>query len=964
MALDRDDAGEDQRWYARDLTCDGGADDGAGGGTVHLPGSLQEQGYGDEVTAETAWNGQVVDRSYYLDDRYAPYREPGKVAVPFWLQPRRYYRGAAWYQRTVQVPAAWAGRRVVLELERVHWESTLWVDERRVGSERSLCAPHRYDLGVLAPGEHRVTLRVDNRTVVDVGPNAHSTTDHTQGSWNGVVGRVALRARPDVVVRRVRVVPRVADRALTVRLDLAGGPSGVGAGRVVLTARRCDDLPGPRGPEPEPLVVDYAFDAGMSPRGLSATTAHLDVDLPLGDGAALWDEHSPALYALEVALEPEGRPEDRTVRRTVVGLREVSVVGTQIAVNGRPTFVRGTLECCVFPLTGYPPTDVASWARIVAVCRAHGLNLLRFHSWCPPEAAFRAADEAGMLLQVEGPVWANQGASLGEGGSLDAFVHEETRAVLDEFGDHPSFVVMAHGNEPSGRDAEFLGDWVTTWRRRDPRRLYTSGAGWPAIVENDLDNVSEPRLHRWDEGLGSRLNATPPTTDADYSAWVEGAARPVVSHEVGQWCAHPSFAERAKYTGLMQPRNLDVFADFLEQGGMGDQAEDFLHASGRLQLLCYKEEVEAALRTPGFGGFHLLGLSDFPGQGTALVGVLDAFWEGKGYCEPEEFARFCGVTTPLARLPRRVLAAGDDLVFEPQVAHFGAGPLRARTTWRVLTTDGGGGGEALGGDVVAEGVVPGEEVPVGNARRHDVVRVPLEAVGRAVAASGTGVRLRLELAVVDLDGGAEHRNDWDVWVFPAPAARRSDEGAAAGVVVTRAPDEAVRRADAGERVVLVPPAASLRDDVALGFTPVFWNTAWTKGQAPHTLGLVHDAQHPLFARFPSTGHTDWQWWEVLHGARAMQLEGLPRALRPVVQPIDTWFSARRLGLVVEMGVGDGALLVCSADVLDAPADRPAAAAFRDALLAYAAGPDFAPGVAVSATEAGRWLADVSVDVPE
>ncbi|WP_380157471.1 sugar-binding domain-containing protein [Kineococcus sp. R86509] len=931
-ALDPDGVGEHERWYRPAVL------DALATRELTLPGSVQEQGFGDPVTLETPWTGLVVDRSFYEDERYAPYREDGNVSVPFWLQPHTYYRGAVWFQRTVDVPPDWAGRRVVLHLERVHWESVVWLDDRRTGPQRSLSTPHRHDLGELEPGRHVLTLRIDNRTVVDVGPNAHSVSDHTQGNWNGVVGELRLEAVPPVTIRRVTVVPDVARRSARVRIDLAGGPLGVGHGSVTVSARRFN-VPGEH--VPPPVTASYDSDGAqeltdhprdLGERGMTGSGGHLDVDLPLGADAQTWDEFHPALYEVTVELLATVRDRrDHDTRRTTFGLREVGVRGTQVTVNDRPTFLRGTLESAVWPLTGYPPTAVEPWRRVLRTVRAHGLNLVRFHSWCPPEAAFTAADLEGVLLQVEGPVWANQGAALGEGRPVDRFLHEETERILEAYGNHPSFVAMAHGNEPAGRDVEFLGAWVAHFRRLDPRRLWTSAAGWPAIPENDFDNVPDPRLHRWEEGLASRLNATPPQTESDHSAFVTAGARPVVSHEVGQWCAYPDFQEASKYTGLMQPRNSGIFADFLRRSGMADQAEEFLHASGRLQLLCYKEEVETALRTPGFAGFHLLGLNDFPGQGTALVGVLDAFWDEKPYATTTEFARFCGPVVPLARLPRRTLRTDEAFSFDVQVAHFGPGVLDAEVSWRVEDT----AGSQLAGGVLSRG-----EVPHGNDAR----------LGTVTLEPGWSERTRQVRLVVRVraSGGTVHENDWSLWVY-APVPDPEPE-------VTRTADveEALRLTAAGATVLLTPDPARVRTEVELGFTPVFWNTAWTRNQAPHTLGITHDPGHPLFAGFPSQGHTDWQWWDLLHGAKALVLDGLPTGLRPLVQPIDTWFSARRLGVLLEARVGAGRLVVCTL-TLD---DSPAATAFRRSLLAYVAGDAFVPATELTPDEVRAVLAPV------
>jgi hypothetical protein len=929
--LDADGVGEVQQWFAGPLPAVEGV-----AGEVFLPGSIQHQGFGDPVTVDTPWTGSIVDRSFFTDDRYAPYRDGEEVSVPFWLQPRVYYRGAAWFQREIRVPEGWEGSGIDLELERVHWESTVWVDQRRIGCRNSLTTPHRYDLGRLAPGTHLLTIRVDNRTVIDVGPNAHAVSDHTQGNWNGIIGRLELSARSEVTIEQVRVFPDVAGKAAQVRIDVATGTAGVQHGTVRLTARRTN-VPGEHvvGPVTAEFSADYGEDLGA--RGMLRGGTHLDVELELGEGAMSWDEFQPALYDLEVELlaRSDGR-EHRDAVRTVFGLREVDVEGTQVTVNGRRTFIRGTLESCVFPLTGYPPTDVDSWRRIVAAAQSHGLNLLRMHSWCPPEAAFVAADEAGLYLQVEGPIWANQGAALGEGRPVDAFLHDETRRIVREFGNHPSFLMMAHGNEPGGRDAEFLASWVRLWQAQDPRRLYTSAAGWPAITQNDYDNIPDPRTHRWGEGLRSRLNAQPPNTVADYADWVATRDRPIISHEIGQWCVFPDFDEVGQYTGLMQPRNFGVFADLLREAGMADQARDFLRASGRLQARCYKEEIEAALRTEGFGGFHLLGLTDFPGQGTALVGVLNPFWESKGYCTAEEFSRFCGPTVPLARLPHRVWRADEEQSFDVQIAHFGPAALTADVRWSLRRRD----GQIVAAGPVAERV----EIEVGNGTRLGPAVLPAGLVDEPA---------QLTLAVtVDAGAGRSVENDWDVWIYPASDARTP------AVRSTSDVQEAVAFAEAGETVLLELRPEAIGNDIALGFTPVFWNTAWTRGQAPHTLGLLHDPEHPLFDQFPTDGATNWQWWSALNGARAMILDDLPGELRPIVQVIDTWFESRRLGTLFEARLGEGKLIVTSLNLSGEAVtsdgatddDRLAARQLRRSLLEYMTGRHFDPQVSIGPEE--------------
>ena len=191
FAIDPKDAGLDQQWWRQGLPMQ-----------IRLPGSLQEQGYGEDPGLDTAWVGTIIDRSLFEDPRYAPYREPGSFKVPFWLQPEKYYAGPAWVQRTIHIPPEWQGRRLTLTLERPHWETAAWLDDLPLGRCDSLATAHVYDLGTqVAPGEHRLTIRIDNRMVVDVGPNAHSMSDHTQSNWNGIVGCIELAAASPVWLR-------------------------------------------------------------------------------------------------------------------------------------------------------------------------------------------------------------------------------------------------------------------------------------------------------------------------------------------------------------------------------------------------------------------------------------------------------------------------------------------------------------------------------------------------------------------------------------------------------------------------------------------------------------------------------------------------------------------------------------------------------------------------------------------
>ncbi len=468
--IDRDDRGLAEEWHKAPL---------AGDATIRLPGTMQSQGFGDPISVETPWTGTIVDRSWFTAPEYEKYRRPGHFKVPFWLQPERYYKGAAWYQREIEVPAAWRGRRVVLTLERPHIETRAWLDDRELGVNNSLSTPHVRDLGTaVAPGKHRLTIRVDNRLVVDVGINSHSVTDHTQGNWNGIVGRIELSATPPVWVENLQVIPRDR-RSIAVRCTIGNA---TGRDQQVFARLEFAAPENALGPPPGVRLVSL-----KGPRTTFTAQYHL------GPEAPSWDEFHPALYRVTASVNGEP-PSSRTAS---FGLREIGASGTQFVINGRKAFFRGTLECAVFPMTGHPPTDVASWRRIIGIAKDHGLNLFRFHSWCPPEAAFQAADELGFYFHVECASWANTSTALGQGKPIDRWLYEEADRILAAYGNHPSFVLMAYGNEPAGEDKTYLNAWVNHYRERDGRRLYTSAAGWPEIAANQFHVTPAPRIQAW-----------------------------------------------------------------------------------------------------------------------------------------------------------------------------------------------------------------------------------------------------------------------------------------------------------------------------------------------------------------------------------------------------------------------------------------------------------------------------------
>jgi hypothetical protein len=896
--LDPDAQGVDQRWFAAALPED----------FVRLPGSTDENRRGQANPPDI----NEDDTMWYLTRRYE-------------------YVGPAWYQREIEIPDDWRKRRIVLHLERCHWETQVWVDGRHAGMQNSLCVPHRYDLTeLLTPGQHTLTLMVDNRLKIDVGEHGHSVAEHTQTNWNGVVGRLELRATSPVWVDRVDVYPDVPNRRAKVRLVLGNATSAkveatvkLDARPVVPAGRAAPGQPGPRARRnTEPVSARCVAGPGET---------SLELMLPMGSGAALWDEFHPNLHRLVASVEAELASEVLQDEKAVTfGMRDFRAEGNQFFMNGRPTYLRGTLECCIFPLTGYPSMDVASWMRVFRVLKSYGLNHMRFHSWCPPEAAFVAADRSGVMLHVETPMWVD--GTISDDPKRVKFIRGEFDRILREYGNHPSFCMFCLGNELGRGDDEFLWELVAQGKKADPRRLYVCATRPSAPKPFDDYYVTHHTSKGWIRG-SRRFNLQRPCTQMDYREAIEGIELPVVSHEIGQWTIYPNFDEIEKYTGVLWPRNFELIREDLAAHHMLDLADRFVEATGRFLVILYREEIESALRTPNMAGFQLLDMRDFPGQGTALVGMLDPFWDSKGLIDPKDFRHYCGPAVPLLRMPKRTWRTDEAFTANLDIFNYGPESLgRVTPEWTVRYAD---------GETIASGSLSPASVPTGGLTQSGGLRLGLSKV-RAPAKLVVEVRL----------AGADLQNAWDFWVYPA----ETETAAPEGFVVAEAWDEAAKQALAdGGQVLLLPKLETLGNSRPPSFTSVFWSPLWFRTGAG-TMGLLCDPEHPALAEFPTEFHSNWQWWGITTRARALSLEAAPADFRPIVQVIDNFTKNQKLALVFECRVGPGKLLVCTADLNSDLHARPAAAQLRRSLFDYAASQAFAPAAELTPAQLDELLA--------
>ena len=593
----------------------------------------------------------------------------------------------------------------------------------------------------------------------------------------------------------------------------------------------------------------------------------------------------------------------------------LEIADGRFVADGRPVFLRGKHDACVFPLTGHTPMDKASWVNYFQRCKDYGINHVRFHSWCPPEAAFAAADELGIYLQPELPIWGRL-----EGEELVSFLTKEGLNILRTYGHHPSFALFSLGNEVSG-EQEVMRAMVETFRAEAPHILYTNGTnaflGWQGYVDGmdffatcrtrgeafgSYDTHVRSSFAFCDAEDGGILNHFHPGTMRNFAEALEGVPMPVISHETGQFQSYPDYAQIDKYTGPLAPYNLMEFRRRLQAAGMGDQAEDFSRASVKWAAQLYKADIEMCLRTPGLGGFQLLDIQDYPGQGSAYVGVADAFMDPKDSLVTANWKYFCSDLVPLAEFEKYCWSVDELFHAHVKVANY-----------------------------------TGEDLKEGE---RDIDMPVYDLLQDAEAPA------RIDL-ILNADTDHYHgTNSWPVWVYPA-----NNKPDKTGITIARQLDRAAQQAlAAGKKVLLMPKDA--KNTVGGLFQTDYWNYRMFKDicesvgkpVSPGTLGILTDPSHPVFREFPTEEHTNWQWFPVLKASRPMILDAL-QGYKPIVQVIDNVERNHRLGLLFEFAVGKGKLLVCCSD-LESTLEYPEGRQFYKAILDYMRSDDFRPSVSL------------------
>ena len=878
-------------------------------GPMAVPGTLDEAGIGFPDDPEQQWKVDEVRRIGFYHD--------GDPIVTR-LTRKHTFEGEARISRALSW-APPAGLRLFAEVERGR-SLRLMVNGEEVPAAEPGClsAPWRFEITGKVTGEDTFLFLSDNHYPGwprDAIVYSSAASDETQTNWNGLLGRVRIIGETPVYIADLRALPR--DGRLDVVAEIDAATPWRGVLRVA-----CDALE-------SHAEKEIALAPGRQELRFEG--------LALRPDAERWDLGQGRMQSLTLGgegIEP---------KLISFGLRFFEAREGRLCLNGRRVFLRSEANCAVFPETGYPPMEVDAWKDILGRYRAYGVNAMRFHSHCPPEAAFAAADALGMLMQPELSHWDPEHAFSTE--ESQRYYETELRRILTHLGNHPSFVMLTFGNELHADEAghRFMDHLLRQAHAWDPTRLYANGSN-PHYGRLGADPESDfytsavftrlpDEIPAGDAGLAPaaarfRLRATGagpsgwlkergPDWRVDYGDGVaalrETSDQPVFSFEVGQYEVLPDFGEIEDYHGVTSPENLKHIRRKVREKGLEADWPRMVEATGELSLRCYRQEIEAALRTEGFSGISLLGLQDFPGQGTALVGMMNAHLRPKPYpfADPERFAAFFRDTLPMALLPRVTITDGEEIRVPIRIANYGPADLHGPTEWRL---EGPGGRES--------GALPPIDAPAGALTEAG------ELVLWPTLASGRPEKWTLTVSFAGIE------NTYPLWVYPEVR-----PVCPPGVRECRALNaDALAALEAGGCVYLAPDSTeeAIPRSLQAQYSTDFWSVCTFPNQ-PGCMGQLINEHHPIFDAFPTAFFTEEQW-APMAGQRAFLL---PEKIEAIVTELDSYAFLRPMAQLFECRCGNGRLMVSSMG-LHQLQQHPEARALQQAIYDYMASDRFQP----------------------
>jgi len=909
-----------------------------------LPGTLDT----NEIGYEDSIKGKLHQDENYVENKALSVAK----AIATRLTRNHTYEGKAVFSKVCDKEIS-EDKRVFLKAERAR-VLELKIDGRNVPAlSGSLSTPYVFEVtGALKKG-FVIELVSDNSYEGLPHDNilySSAATDETQTNWNGMIGELGIFEKENTFIKSVRVYP---ERCSMQWQDGAANREGEQTRWILDVVADIDSKEGFEGKlflSFKELSLDKEIHVNCRD-GENCVRTSIEAKVPR---ELLWDEAEGKLIHLSACLVSGNSDEPGSAAgqqapiadfldeyETTFGIRSFEDVDGYLRLNGRRIFLRSEANCAVFPETGHPPMDVSSWKEIIQTYMGYGVNCLRFHSHCPPEAAFTAADELGMLMQPELSHW-NPRNAFSDLKAAD-YYEKELLELLKSCANHPSFVMLAFGNELQAReDGMAVADrLLDLCHKTDATRLFAFSSN-PFYGEKGADAGSDFYTASWYkdkpmratfDGMRGYLNNEYPDARHSYDDTVLAIRKeyhkPIFSFEVGQYEVLPDFKEIEDFKGVTSPKNLELIKENVKKKGLLDTWEKRVEATGELALLSYKEEVEAARRTQEYSGISLLGLQDFPGQGTALVGMMNSHLKSKPYsfADSVRFKSFFGEVLPLVYLEKYCYTDSEVLSATVRLSNYSKGDITGRLKACLLD------GET---SLFTKDNYP--EITATQGQLTDIGEIRLYL---------SGLNLKRNSALTLKVSFAGYENSYRIYVYTAESQKPQKPS---GIYECRTMDEDAKEIlRRGGCVFLAPDSAkeSLPSSIKSTFTTDFWSVGTFSSQEG-SMGLLIDSGHPLFKDYPTSFHSDYQWF----AQSSQRTMILPEGIKSIVTVLDSYAYLRNMGMLFEAFCEKGRVLVSTMG-LHKLKKYPECRALLTSIYRYMDSEDFTPDQNISLEELGR-----------
>lgn len=883
--------------------------------SMKVPGTLDENGIGYPDTGSNQWHPDAE-----LGNAEDGFDADAPISTRF-TRKVTFEGEAKIYKKITYTPTP--GKRVFIEVERARCVKLL-VDGIEVPDfvPPSISTPHIFEVTGRLNGEHEICFLADNSypgLPHDDIVYSSAATDETQTNWNGLLGRIRIYEEEPVFIERVSVFPKGNEAEVLIVVQAVEDFEAT-----ISLKSDCFDK--------EEQLTQVSGEKGRNEYRIKGVALRKDV--------RRWDEYVGAMYEVTATLK-------QSSKTVTFGIRDFCDDGTgRLALNGRRIFIRSEANCAVFPEKGYSPVTVEEWMDILMLYKSYGVNMMRFHSHCPSEATFIAADQIGMLMQPELSFWNPKNALESEEGYV--YYKQELAQILVMLSNHPSFVMLTLGNELHCGELgmQRMKELVSMAQQTDGTRLYANGSNTfygEKGCDEQSDFYTSQKFYKEDirgtfagfseEGIEGYINHEYPNACHNYGASMkslrESFNKPVFTFEVGQFEVLPDFDELQDFQGVTLPVNYELVKKKVEEKGLLPIWKQYVEATGELSRIGYREEVEAVLRTKELSGISLLGIQDFSGQGTALVGMLNAHLQPKpfDFARPERFRSFFREQLPLVLLPKYTWENTECLHAELVIANYGKEDVEG--SWKASLYCKEQQHSSINETCCMLESSESSIAKVGELTKVGKIEIPLDIYDEPV-------RLNLVVEFADM------KNTYPIWVYPKQEPKCPEV-----VYETHSLDEkALEVLENGGKVFLTPDATkqAMPHSIKTQFTTDFWSVGTFPAQEGG-MGQLIDEKHPIFANFPTEFHTNWQWWPMAVSRAVI----LPRTMKAIVTELDSYAYLRPMAQLIELKIGAGKLMLSTMG-LHQIQQYPEARALLHAIYMYMDSEAFMPEEEMTAEE--------------